>query len=189
MKGQSGEAAGIDYASGSGGPAGTRGSAGGVRGVGEASVGNFTRLIDQYKSNKPPAPRGALSRDHQIGRAKYSYNTGTMLQANVYLYELTGDPVWLQRATALADSAARYFCGSGKFQDGYWFNAVLLRGFEDLLKFNNNPVYLKAFKRCVDESLENDVSPTGVMGAHKPQLLVNQAGMLEILARLARMGK
>ncbi|MES1250081.1 MAG: glycoside hydrolase family 76 protein, partial [Chitinophaga rupis] len=64
------------------------------------------------------------TRDHRIGRKKFSYNTGTMLQSNVYLYELTKEPVYLRRAKAIADSAARYFYGSGKFRDGYWFNAV-----------------------------------------------------------------
>ncbi len=124
-------------------------------------------------------------RDRRIGRAKYSYNTGTMLQANVELYELTGEREYLQRAVAIADSACSYFYGSGKFRDGYWFNAVLLRGYQDLLRFYDHPAYLEAFKKCVDGSLESDLSPTGVMGVKKQQLLVNQAGMLEILARLA----
>lgn len=128
-------------------------------------------------------------RDGRIGKAKYSYNTGTMLQANVWLYELTGEHLYLQRATAIADSAVRYFYGSGKFRDSYWFNAVLLRGYQDLLKCNGNPAYLTAFERCVDESLQNDLSPAGVMGSKKQQLLVNQAGMLEILARLGRFHK
>lgn len=126
------------------------------------------------------------TRDDRIGRAKFSYNTGTMLQSNVWLYELTRDPVYLQRAKAIADSAIRYFYGPGRFRDGYWFNAVLLRGYEDLLKFHYNPAYLDAIKRCVDHSLDNDLALTGVMGSSQQQLLVNQAGMLEILARLAR---
>src|SRR5258708_3097366 len=63
-------------------------------------------------------------RDHRIGKAKYSYNTGTMLQANVYLYELTGERAWLQRATAIADSAPRYFSLSGTFPDGLRFNPL-----------------------------------------------------------------
>lgn len=123
--------------------------------------------------------------DRGIGRRKFSYNTGTMLQSNVYLYELTKQPVYLQRAKAIADSGARYFYGSGKFRDGYWFNAVLLRGYQHLLKFYNNPEYLEAFKKCLNGSLENDIAPTGLMGSRKQQLLVNQAGMLEMLARLA----
>ena len=127
-------------------------------------------------------------RDQRIGKAKYSYNTGTMLQANVYLYELTGERAWLQRATAIADSATRYFYGAGKFRDGYWFNAVLLRGLEELLKFDSNPAYLQAFRKCLDESLDHDLAPSGLMGARKQQLLVNQAGMLEMLARMVRIG-
>ncbi|HWK02131.1 MAG TPA: glycoside hydrolase family 76 protein [Puia sp.] len=127
------------------------------------------------------------TRDGRIGKAKFSYNTGTMLQANVYLYELTGQRAYLQRATAIADTATRYFYGSGKFRDGYWFNAVLLRGYQKLLKFNKNPAYGEAFKRCLDDALAYDKSPTGVMGSGKEQLLVNQAGMLEMLARVAQM--
>ncbi|MHA4809644.1 glycoside hydrolase family 76 protein [Flavitalea flava] len=116
-------------------------------------------------------------------RVKYAYNSGTMLQASVYLYELTQDPVYLHRAVSLADSSVPYFCGKGRFRDGYWFNAVLLRAYQDLFRWNRNLKYLEAFRKCVDGGLRNDLNRTGVMGFRKPQTLVNQAGMLEILAR------
>jgi hypothetical protein len=123
--------------------------------------------------------------NQRIDRAKYSYNTGTLLHANVYLYELTRKPVYLQRAISIADSSVNYFYARGRFRDGYWFNAVLLRAYQELFRFNKNPKYVEAFKKCVDESLRSDIAGTGVMGIRKPHTLVNQAGMLEILARLS----
>jgi uncharacterized protein YyaL (SSP411 family) len=124
-------------------------------------------------------------KSRRIAKVKYSYNTGVMLQANVYLYDLTKDPVYRQRAERIADNALDYFYGSGKFRDGYWFNAVLLRGYQALLKINPDQKYLRAFKICTNEAIRQNLSAAGLMGSKKPESLVNQAGMLEILARLA----
>jgi len=121
----------------------------------------------------------------RLGKVKYSYNTGTMLQANVYLFELTKDPVYRKRADQIAGSALGYFYGAGKFRDGYWFNAVMLRGYQELLKINADPRYIRAFRACANEAIRHNLSPAGVLGIPKPESLVNQAGMLEILARLA----
>ena len=121
----------------------------------------------------------------RIGRAMFSYNTGTMLQSNVYLYESTGDKKYLEEAVSLADSSLRYFYGTKKFRDGYWFNAVLLRGYQQLLKHVKDTKYILGFKECVDNALRNDKNEKGLMGKPKSQDLVNQSGMLEILARFA----
>jgi len=121
----------------------------------------------------------------QVEKVKYSYNTGTMLQASVYLFELTKDPVYRKSADQIAGSALPYFYGTGKFRDGYWFNAVMLRGFQELLKINPDPRYIRAFKVCTKEAIRHNLSPAGILGIREPESLVNQAGMLEILARLA----
>jgi rhamnogalacturonyl hydrolase YesR len=122
-----------------------------------------------------------------VDQRLYSYNTGTMLQANVYLYEITKKEAYLKEAITIADSAAAYFLGSGKFRDTYWFNAVLLRAYQHLLKYNPNLAYVEAFRKCTDAALQQDKNSLGLMGKREPLDLVSQAGMLEILARLVQL--
>jgi hypothetical protein len=116
----------------------------------------------------------------------FSYNTGTMLQSNVYLYEITGDKKYLQQANVIADSSLSYFYGNDKFRDGYWFNAVLLRGYQHLLKHNKDTKYILGFKKGLDYALQNQKNEQGLFIEKKGvQNLVEQGGMLEILARYA----
>lgn len=92
----------------------------------------------------------------------FSYNTGTMLQSNVYLYEITGDKKYLREANAIADSSLSYFYGKVKFRDGYWFNAVLLRGYQHLLKYNKDTKYILGFKKGLDYALQNEKNDQGL---------------------------
>lgn len=127
------------------------------------------------------------TKDGQIGKAIFSYNTGTMLEANVYLYQITHETKYLQRANEMADSSLVYFYGQGKFRDGFWFNAVLLRAYQHLLQINKDTKYILGFKKCLDDALQNDRNEQGLFlqnGQHVRNL-VEHGGMLEILARFA----
>lgn len=124
-------------------------------------------------------------KNNRIGRAQFSYNTGTMLQSNVYLYEATRDKKYLKEATAIADSSLSYFYGNNKFRDNLWFNAVLLRAYQHLLSYNNDKKYILGFKKCLDNTLQNDKTEQGLFGKTKLLDLVQHGGLLEILARYA----
>lgn len=125
-------------------------------------------------------------KDGNIGPAVFSYNSGTMLQSNVYLYEITGDKKYLERANKLADSSLLYFYSGDKFRDGYWFNAVLLRGYQHLLKHNKDLKYVSGFKKCLDNTLKENKNEKGLFtGNEGVYNLVEHGGMLEILARFA----
>ena len=126
------------------------------------------------------------TKDSSISKPVFSYNTGTMLQSNVYLYECTGDKKYLQDATAIADSSLLFFYGRDKFRDSYWFNAVLLRAYQHLLRYNKDTKYIMGFKKCLDAALQNDKNELGLFnGRQGVQNLVEHGGMLEILARFA----
>lgn len=126
----------------------------------------------------------------QIDKTMFSYNTGTMLQSNLYLYECTGEAKYLAEANAIAESSLGYFYGRGRFRDGYWFSAVMLRAYQHLLRHNDDPKYLLAFKRCLDHALENDKTEQGLLrGGRGMHDLVAHGGMLEILARFAWLEK
>jgi len=147
-------------------------------------------LIYNWVNDKLRAPNGLYYdnisiKNNKIGKAMFSYNTGTMLQSNVYLYECTGDKKYLREATAIADSSLSFFYGNNKFRDSYWFNAVLLRGYQHLLQYNNDTKYILGFKKCVDHALQYEKNEKGLFGKDKPLNLVEHGGMLEILARYA----
>ncbi len=126
------------------------------------------------------------TKDGSISKPILSYNTGAMLQSNVYLYECTGNKKYLKEANAIADSSLTFFYGSGKFRDGYWFNAVLLRAYQHLLKYNKDTKYILGFKKALDNALQNDKNEKGLFkGREGVQNLVEHGGMLEILARFA----
>jgi hypothetical protein len=133
--------------------------------------------------------------DNRIGKSTFSYNTGTMLESYVYLYELTGKKEYLEQANIIADASLGYFYGSGNFRDEYWFNAVLLRGYQHLLKVNKDTKYIMAFKKCLDNALQNDKNAKGLFdstkrdGTKEARDLVAIGGMLEILARYAWLEK
>lgn len=152
-------------------------------------------LIYNWTNEKLQTPEGLYydnirTNDGSLGKAIFSYNTGTMLQSNVYLYELTGDKKYLKRANAMADASLAYFYANGKFRDGYWFNAVLLRAYQHLLKYNKDTKYIMGFKKCVDYALKNERNDQGLFaGKDGIQNLVEQGGMLEILARFAHLEK
>lgn len=152
---------------------------------------NTALKIFNWTNTKLQTPSGLYwdnirTKDGSIERAVFSYNTGTMLQSNIYLYESTGDKKYLKDATAIADSSLTYFYGKGKFRDNYWFNAVLLRAYQHLLKYNNDTKYIVGFKKCLDNALTNDKNEQGLFtGKDGVQNLVDHGGMLEILARYA----
>jgi len=125
-------------------------------------------------------------KDSSISKPVLSYNTGTMLEANVYLYEITGDKKYLTDANAIAAASLTFFYGSGKFRDDYWFNAVLLSAYQHLLNDNPDTRYIIAFRKCLDNALKKDRNEKGLFqGKDGERNLVDHAGMLEILARYA----
>ena len=86
----------------------------------------------------------------------------------------------------MADSSLNFFYGRGRFRDDLWFNAVLLRGYQHLLKYNKDTKYILGFKKCVDYAIQNNKNELGLFtGRDGVRNLVDQGGMLEILARYA----
>jgi len=147
--------------------------------------------IFNWTNAKLQSPEGLYydnirTKDGSLDKATLSYNTGTMLESNVYLYEITGDKKYLDAANKMAESSLSFFYGNGKFRDGYWFNAVLLRGYQHLLKHNKDTKYILGFKKALDHALNTEKNEQGLFKAKEGvQNLVEQGGMLEILARYA----
>jgi len=130
------------------------------------------------------------TKDGNVDKVTLSYNTGTMLQSNIYLYEITRNKKYLKDAIEIADASLPYFYGGATFRDGYWFNAVMLRAYQHLLKYNKDTKYILGFKRCLDHALLKERNEQGLfIGKEGVYNLVEQGGMLEILARYAWLEK
>ncbi len=126
----------------------------------------------------------------KVDGRRYSYNTGTMMQSALYLFEITGNKTYLEQAQASAVAALGYFYGKPSLRDDLWFNAVLLRAYQHLLRHDKDRSYINAFKTCIDTELKDKRSSNGLFVKNgKTVNLVNQAGMLEILNRLALIEK
>lgn len=122
----------------------------------------------------------------KIDEHKYTYNTGTMLQSAVLLYNITNDKKYLEEAKAVAESSHQFFFRNNKFPDHYWFNAVLLRGYVELYKVDHDKKYIDAFKEYVSAVWEKERDNDNLIGKEKEKSLIDQAAYLEMLTTLQR---
>jgi len=124
-----------------------------------------------------------------IDKRYYTYNTGAMLQANVLLYSITGRKDYLQEAQRVAEAAINYFYKNGRYPRNHWFNAVLLRGYEELYKADGNKKYINSFISDADSIWKKEANEKAVTNPVHTQKLLDRAGLLEIYARLALLKK
>ncbi len=140
--------------------------------------------------------------DGTIGRAKFAYNSGQMMQAATLLYLLTGDGQYLTDAQNIAQACHGYFFMDYKQEDGtsfkllkkgdVWFTAVMLRGFIELYQVDKNKTYLNSFNQSLDYAWDHARDENGLFGADftgknrdNKKWLLTQAAMIEMYARLA----
>jgi uncharacterized protein YyaL (SSP411 family) len=137
----------------------------------------------------------------RIDRAKYSYNSGQMLQGAALLYNETKDERYLVDATRLAKSCYDRFFSDYDTAEGtarllnngnVWFNAVMMRGFVELYRIDGNGQYLNAFRRSLDYAWEHARTVNGLFNQDitgkrkdKNKWLLTQAAMVEMFARIA----
>ncbi|HWB27776.1 MAG TPA: glycoside hydrolase family 76 protein [Chitinophagaceae bacterium] len=146
--------------------------------------------IYQWLNSHLQSPEGVYYDNVQtvtlkISKATYTYNTGPMLQANVLLYKITGDKKYLDEAERLAKAARDYFFKNGRLPNGnYWFNAVLLRGYEALYKIDKNKAWIDFYAQDADAIWNTERDANNMVGPTATKKLIDQAAMIEIYARL-----
>ena len=116
--------------------------------------------------------------DGSVDKAKYTYNSGQMIQAGVLLYQQSGDK-------AVDGTATRFYTASP------WFNVILLRGLTALYEVDHNPEYIRTMAdnaryawdhtRDVNGFLDNDW--TGIKTKEHKWLLDN-ACMVELFSEI-----
>lgn len=129
----------------------------------------------------------------------YTYNTGTLLQAAVALYKITGDKSYLQEAEFLAEGSYNVFFkytdeGIPYISDLPWFNLVLFRGYHDLYNVTQNSKYVDTMIKGLDYALENALDQAGLVyhdwtgrtdEHNKPKWLLDTSCIPEFLIRVA----
>ncbi|NCD72325.1 glycoside hydrolase family 76 protein [Mucilaginibacter agri] len=124
----------------------------------------------------------------KIAEAKYTYNTGTMLQANVILYKMTREKKYLAEAQRIAAAGRKYFFKDGRLPNGeYWFNAVMLRGYEELYKVDKNKAWIDFYQQDADAIWATERDENNMLGSKPAMRLIDQAAMIEIYARLQQL--
>lgn len=143
-----------------------------------------------------------ISLEGKISRAKYSYNSGEMVEAGALLYSITGEDRFLREAQATARACYdRWF---KTVQDGeeqirimesgdVWFDAVMLRGLIALYRIDGEAEYLKAVSRTLDYAWRNGRDKDGLFGKYLSKQdenprrwLLTQAAYAEMSARMAK---
>jgi rhamnogalacturonyl hydrolase YesR len=138
----------------------------------------------------------------RIGKAKFAYNSGQMLQSAVLLYKLTKEKSYLTEAQNIAKSGYNQFFQEFTPAEGssfmllkrgnIWFTAVMLRGYIELYKVDKNKSYLDSFQESLDYAWTHMREETGLFnqdwsGESKESFksVLTQAAMVEMYARMA----
>lgn len=137
-----------------------------------------------------------------IGRAKFAYNSGQMMQSAALLYQLTGDSIYLDEALKIAKGCSNQFFTDLTTPEGetfkmikkgdVWFTAVMLRGFIELYNIDKDRTYLDAFDKSLAYAWDNARNSKGLFHADlsgekkdRRKWLLTQAAIVEMYARLA----
>lgn len=138
----------------------------------------------------------------KIGYAKFTYNSGQMIQAGVLLYEATGDERYLQEAQQTAEGSYRFFLkpqptvkGEMKFYPSSpWFNVILFRGLKALYLVDRNDTYVKAMIDNVDYAWRYTRDENGLLnrdwsGNKKDQFksLLENSCMIELYSEISEL--
>lgn len=139
--------------------------------------------------------------DGTLGKTKYQYNSGQMLQAAALLYKITGQEDYLADAHNLAQACSDHFFTTeqGKsyrvLKDGnVWFVAVMMRGYVELFGIDGNPKYLDDFAANLRHMWKHSRSASGLFGDNRfkggtadtsRKWLLTQAAVAEMYARLS----
>jgi uncharacterized protein YyaL (SSP411 family) len=162
------------------------------------------KILDWVKQLKSPDSGvywDNLTKEGNVDKRTYTYNTGTPLHAYALLYKITKDEKYLTEARALAASSVEHFVrpnavANGNFYpDTPWFNTILFKGY--LALYENDPArdkrYIETMRQNLNWAWENArtdkglFSPdwSGASGVSNPhKWLLDQAPMVELYALL-----
>ena len=142
--------------------------------------------------------------DGKQNRIFWTYNTGSLIEAAVMLFQFTGEKLYLQQAQQLAADSYKYYSSVPHDKslmmhiDLPWFVTVLFRGYEALYKVDHNYKYLGAIEKDLNYAWHNSRDSYGLIThswlpkpeeLRKPKSLLDEACIAELYARLSILQK
>lgn len=142
--------------------------------------------------------------DGKQNRTFYTYNTGSLLEAAVLLYQFTGEKQYLDQAKQLARDSYRHFSNVPHDKnltlqiDLPWFVTVLFRGYEALYKVDGDYKYIAAIEKDLNYAWQTSRDQYGLVShswtpkadeLKKPKWLLDEACIAELYARLSILQK
>lgn len=142
----------------------------------------------------------------EIGRAKFAYNSGQMMQASALLYRITREEHYLREAQKLAAACYERFFGAPA-QPGrkyrvlnrgdVWFTAIMVRGFIELYGVDRDSRYVDAIQENLDCAWHNGMREENGLfnddwtgqSRNDSKWLLTQFAMAEMYARMALINK
>lgn len=142
-----------------------------------------------------------MNLEGRIGRAKFAYNSGQMVQAGALLYKATGDESYLKDAQRTAAACHDAFFedfapeGGAPFRilrkGNVWFTAVMVRGLAELYAIDGNAAFMNDVQRSLDYAWEHARDEKGLFetdfaGDDKQaeKWLLTQGAMAEMYGRM-----
>jgi len=136
----------------------------------------------------------------KLNRTFWTYNTGSLIESAVLLYQYTGERQYLQQAQQLARDSYKYFSTIRHDKnltlhiDLPWFVTVLFRGYEALYHTDGHDKYVVAVERDLNYAWEHTRDQYGYLShswtanpaeIKKPKWLLDEACIAELYARLS----
>lgn len=139
------------------------------------------------------APNGLywdhVNPDGTITKWIFTYNQGTMIGANVLLYEITGEKSYLEEAETIADRALTYFGKEDRlYEEDMAFTAIFFKNLLLLANVNHDPKYVKAMRTYADRIWNDARDPETDLirrGDSDSTHLLQQSAFVQINASLA----
>jgi len=138
--------------------------------------------------------------DGRLNRTFWTYNSGSVLEAAVLLYQFTGEKHYLVEAQQLAQASYRHFSQVPHDKaltlkiDLPWFVTVLFRGYEALYHQDKNYQYLAAIEKDLNYAWDHSRDQHGFVThswtpnpaeLKKPKWLLDEGCIAELYARLS----
>ena len=139
--------------------------------------------------------------DGGVDKAKYTYNSGQMIQAGVLLYLQSGDTGYLDDARETAKGAFHRFTEVKTGVDGTkarfytaspWFNVILLRGLVALYEVDKDPEFIRVMARNARYAWEHTRDANGFLGndwtgmrTKEHKWLLDNACMVELFTQIS----
>jgi len=136
------------------------------------------------------APNG-LYWDHidltgKLDTSEWSYNQGSVIEANLLLYQTTGDAAALDEAEAVADAAIDYFDSRWRNGEPAEFAAVFFRSLLALAAVDGDTDYVDAARAYGDDAWASARNvKTGLFRYSGRASLLQQAAFVQLYAALA----